>query len=71
MKIMCPCCKAEFNFILSGHPVKLNIPVKMIIDSLSESSSISQASRKLGCSRGYIYHQLKLAGKLPKDYLKY
>jgi hypothetical protein len=71
MKITCPHCNEKFDLTLSGHPLKLDMPVITIINTLSECSSITQAAKKLGCSRAYIYFQLKLKGKQqPKYYLK-
>jgi hypothetical protein len=70
MKVICPCCKAEFDYTPSGHPPKLELGVITLCNSLSMCKSITQAAKKLNCSRSYIYQELKKIGKNPKDYLR-
>lgn len=61
MIVECPNC---------GKPVKvnglgrkpLNIGVKNVYDTLRDCHSVTQAAKKLGCSRGYIYQEMKKRG---------
>ena len=68
MKITCPKCN-EIIEIPSGHPPKLNISVITLCDILRDTRNIIAIAHKLGCSRAFIYRELKAIGKKPKDYL--
>lgn len=48
----------------------LNIPVTKVCDALASGRTVLAAANILGCSRAYIYRELKAAGKKPKDYLR-
>ena len=45
----------------------LGITVNNITDTLQNNKSIGAAADILGCSRGYIYQELKKQGKTPKE----
>jgi len=49
---------------------RLNIPLKSISDTLKQAKDIGAAAATLGCSRGYIYQKLKLAGTNPREVMK-
>ena len=40
----------------------LNIAVNFVCDALQAYPTVAAAARDLGCSRGYVYKTLKLAG---------
>lgn len=42
---------------------KLNIPLKRIFDTLQHHQNIALAAQALGCSRGYIYQELRKLNK--------
>jgi len=66
MKIDCPKCGEKI--MLNGIGRKsLGISVKNISDALRAFSSVDLAAKELGCSRGYIYQELKKSGLKPKD----
>ena len=48
----------------------LNIGVKDICDALRDSYTVTQAAKKLDCSRAYLYKTLKEQGKSPKTFTK-
>lgn len=48
----------------------LGIPINGICSALRGSSNITQAARELGCSRAYIYQELKKHGTTPKGVIK-
>lgn len=69
MKITCEKC-GEVLEIPTGHPPKLNISVTTLCDALTTSKTVLSAAKKAGCSRTYIYRELKAVGKKPKDLLR-
>ncbi|MBI2859864.1 MAG: hypothetical protein HYX90_12415 [Chloroflexi bacterium] len=68
----CPHCGGELTQTRTGKLGRkpLSISVKNISDALSACRAVSAASQKLGCSRGYIYQELKKHGKTPKEVLQ-
>lgn len=58
MKITCEKCGNVIAVKGLGRR-KLNIPVKIVYDTLQAYSTVGQAAEKLGCSRPYIYKVLK------------
>ena len=46
---------------------RLGISVKKITDALQTCQNAELAAKELGCSRGYIYQELKKKGLKPKD----
>ena len=66
MKIRCPKCGREIVVNDIGRK-PLAIPFKNICDSLWTHCSVELAAENLGCSRGYIYQELKKKGLKPKD----
>jgi excisionase family DNA binding protein len=48
----------------------LNISVNIIYDALRASSTVTEAAKKLSCSRGYVYRILKEHGISPKELTK-
>ena len=66
MKKTCPKCGEKV--VLNGLGRKcLGISVKNIYDALHACQNVELAARELGCSRGYIYQELKKKGLKPKD----
>jgi hypothetical protein len=61
MMIKCPHCGAMVPIKGIGRK-PLDIPVNFVCDALHAHSTVAAAARALGCSRGYIYKTLKLAG---------
>jgi len=66
MKIQCPKCGNEVVVNDIGRR-PLAIPLKNICDALRTHCSIQLAADNLGCSRGYIYQELKKKGLRPRD----
>ena len=69
MKITCNKCGKVIE-VPTGHPPRLDIPVITLCDTLEHSKGVMAAANTLGCSRAYIYRELKKFGKTPKDYLR-
>jgi len=65
MIIHCPNCGKSVTVNGMGRKL-LNIPVKIICDTLRAHSTVLGAALELGCSRGYIYKILKNAGMTVK-----
>lgn len=61
MIILCPHCGKSVTVNGMGRK-PLNIPVKIICDTLRAHSTVLEAALELGCSRGYIYKTLEVAG---------
>ena len=45
------------------------MPVIKVYDALRDSSTVEQAAKRLGCSRGYIYKVLAEQGMEPGDFI--
>jgi hypothetical protein len=69
MKVICPNCSQEIKVNAGGRP-KLGIPLKNILETLQNRKSIASAAEELGCSQGYIFNALKVAGLQAKDLIK-
>jgi hypothetical protein len=71
-RIKCPNCGAEVNIPGRGRLGRkpLGIDVKNICDALASSRDVSLAAAQLGCSRGYIYGELKKVGTTPKGVIR-
>ena len=69
MIIKCPFCGKEFAVNSLGRK-PLGKPVIIVYDALQMCSSIAAASRKLQCSRGFIYKMFEKYGVTPKDVMK-
>lgn len=70
----CPKCGAEIPVAgastgKSGRK-PLAIPVIFICDKLRLYRDVDAVAKELGCSRGYIYNQLKAAGLTLKEVLE-
>jgi len=63
----CPNCGAILN---TGGRKKLNIPFKLLSETLRSYRSTEEAAKELGCSVGYIYQELKEKGLKPQDVIK-
>jgi hypothetical protein len=64
--VECPNCGE--GVVVNGLGRKpLNVAVKNVCDALRDSTTVSGAASKLGCSRGYIYKVLAEHGMKPKD----
>jgi AraC-like DNA-binding protein len=68
--ITCPHCGGEVPVVNRLGRRPLNIGVKIIYDTLRQSCSVALAAEKLGCSRGYIYQELKKQGMTPKQVIQ-
>ncbi len=70
--ITCPHCGAKLPIAKMNRSGRkpLNIDVKNICDTLRECRDIALAAEKLGCSRGYIYQELKKHGTTPKEVIQ-
>jgi hypothetical protein len=68
MKIRCPHCGGEVTVGIGGRK-PLNIGVKSVCDALQSCRSVTLAAAELGCSRGYIYHELGKHGTTPREVL--
>jgi hypothetical protein len=66
MKIRCPHC-GKIISVSTGGRKPLNIPVKKICDTLQSYHSVTLAAVELGCSRGYVYHELAKKGTTPRE----
>ena len=68
----CPNCGADLPIVrvhrLGRKPS--NIGVNNVCDALQNSSTVTEASIKLKCSRGYVYKILKEFGMSPKTLTK-
>ena len=62
--ITCPICGTKVFVIKTNRLGRkpLNIGVKNVCDALQDCPNITQAARKLGCSRGYVHKALKSNG---------
>lgn len=58
MKISCPSCGTVIAVNDIGRK-PLNIAVNNVYDALRLHRSVLTAAKELGCSRGYIYQELK------------
>ena len=69
MIVTCPNCghSVEVNG-LGRKP--LNIPLKIVCESLRAQRNIAATARELGCSQGYIFGVLKANGLRLKDVIK-
>jgi hypothetical protein len=70
--ITCPNCGATMSVAKRNKSGRkpLNIDVKIICDTLCSCRDISLAAQKLGCSRGYLYQELKKQGTTPKEIIQ-
>jgi AraC-like DNA-binding protein len=69
--ITCPQCGGEILVAVdSGGRKRLNIPVKLVCDTLKATLSVKDTAQELNCSRGYIYKMLKERGLTPRDVIK-
>jgi hypothetical protein len=66
MKIRCPHCVKTISVSIGGRK-PLNISVKNVCDTLRDCRDVPLAARKLGCSRAYIYAELKKLSMTPKE----
>ena len=69
MKIQCPNCGKSITVRGLGRPT-LAMPFKIVCDTVLRYSSVSLASKHLGCSRALIYKILKTNGMTPADLIK-
>ena len=70
MIVQCPNCgKTVFVNGLGRKP--LGIAVKIVLDTLQDCRSITLAAEKLGCSRAYIYQELKKHGMNPREVIEW
>jgi hypothetical protein len=69
MKIQCPNCGQ--SIVVNGLGRKpLNIPLKIVCESLQAHRSVGAAANELGCSQAYIFGVLKANGLKLKDVVK-
>ena len=66
MRVRCRHCGGTVSVNDIGRK-RLGISVKNISDALRAFSSVELVAQELGCSRGYIYQELKKRGLRPKD----
>lgn len=69
MIIKCPNCGGEVVVNGLGRR-RLNRGVKIVCDTLRDSATVREAASKLGCSRGYIYHELAKRGMTPRKFIQ-
>ena len=69
MKVQCPHCGKPVEVNGLGRKA-LNIPVINVCDVIQLRRSVTEAAKELGCSRGYIYKVLKVAGLRPAEVVK-
>ena len=66
MIVQCPNCGKPV--VVNGLGRKpLNIPLKIVCESLQAHGSVVTASQELNCSQGYIFNALKANGLKLKD----
>jgi len=66
--ITCPQCGREIPVAVdSGGRKRLDIPVKLVCDTLKATLSVKDTAQELNCSRGYIYKVLKEKGLTPRE----
>jgi len=68
--VICPKCQTQIPITHKIGRKPLNIGVKNICDALRDSYTVTQAAKKLDCSRAYLYKTLKEQGKSPKTFTK-
>lgn len=66
MKILCPNCGETISVKGLGRK-PLNIPLKIVCESLRAHHNVLAAAKELGCSEGYIFGVLKTNGLKVKD----
>jgi transposase-like protein len=66
MKVECPRCGKEVTVNGLGRR-RLNLGVKIILDTVKSTRSISETAKLLNCSRGHIYGVLKQSGMKAKE----
>jgi len=66
MKIVCPKCGEDIEVSGLGRR-PLNIPLKIVCESLRAHRNVLAAAKELGCSEGYIFGVLKTNGLKVKD----
>ena len=66
MRVRCRHCGGTVSVNDIGRK-RLGISVKKITDALQTCQNAELAAKELGCSRGYIYQELKKKGLKPKD----
>ena len=71
--VECPHCGKEVSILKKSEAAgrkPLNIDVTDICDALKIHHDIALAAETLGCSRGYIYRELKKHGTTPKEVIE-
>ncbi len=69
MKIHCPNCGETISVNGLGRK-PLNIPLKIVCESLKEYGSVKAAANELGCSPAYIFAAIKANGLKLTDVVK-
>ena len=65
--VVCPVCQSEIPIGGISGRKPLGIAVKIVCDALQVHQDIGLAAKSLGCSRGYIYSELKKVGLTAKE----
>jgi hypothetical protein len=69
MKVQCPNC--GHSIVVNGLGRKrLNIPLKIVCESLQAHRSVAVVAQELNCSEGYIFGVLKANGLRLRDVIK-
>ena len=69
MNILCPNCGETISVNGLGRK-PLNIPLKIVCESLKAHRDMVAAAQELNCSQGYIFAVLKANGLKLKDVFK-
>jgi hypothetical protein len=67
MIVQCPHCGMIVHLGRVTGREPLSITVKNVCDALQAHGTVTAAAKELGCSRGYIYHELAKYGTTPKE----